>query len=848
MKAFASVSFDFQERHTWNTRGFLLVFAVVAWLAGIVLSSLLSLSSIVFVPGAIVALLFLIPLRHNRQGRLIMLLFACLLLGASRYALASPLNDPQSIGLHVGAKHVMLQGMVADEPKLSARSRTLVIAVSEIKLGNGWQTAHGTLSVQTLGSEVDDPYGANYGDVVELQGALQAPPPHSSPETVAGMSFPRIAVYQNQGNPLVAFFSQLRLALANIISQALPQPEAALLIALAFSLRTPTLKPLTTVFNAIGCAHLIAPSGYKVTVFAVLMETSIRGSMSLFRSKQRGRLLPAQVRRRQWGIALAVASSVVAYTLLSGAVPAALRAGMMGVLLVIARPLGRRYNVYTALALVALLLSLADPFVLWDTGFLLSFFGTLGIVLFTPYFERLLHPLSHLPFGETIVEIIAVTLAAEVATLPLMAVTFQEVSLIAPIANILTVPLLGTLILLGALVASAGLLFLPLALVFGWIAYPLLWYLVTIANLCFALPFSSIGITIPGNWTTLITWGYYILLASGVYLLRQWQPATEYAPHTRPQRASKPRLSRKTRSILQAVAAVLLVLTTGTAVLASRPANTLIMTFLDVGPAGKSPQGEAIFIRTPDGKTILIDGGSDATSLSQQLDARLPSWQRSLDVVILTSPRADKLTGLQDVVTRYQIGEALDAGMLHPSASYALWRSTLQQHHIRYVPVAQGAVIHVGTQITLQILWPGPHLHKGTDEVRDNSMVVRLLSPQLSLLLMGDVAESTYGLNGLLASLGPNQMTSTIVQLVGEVGKTFPVELERVLQQVHPAYLIVSPASLSSRLRKNTTTTAIALPQTWQTDMPYMRVMQTAQTGSLEVTGKTSGWSVQAIP
>ena len=78
-----------------------------------------------------------------------------------------------------------------------------------------------------------------------------------------------------------------------------------------------------------------------------------------------------------------------------------------------------------------------------------------------------------------------------------------------------------------------------------------------------------------------------------------------------------------------------------------------------------------MLIRTADGKTALIDGGLDATSLSQQLDSRLPPWQRSLDMVILTDPRTDHLTGLQDIVSRYQIGTVMDAGMLHPNSGYA---------------------------------------------------------------------------------------------------------------------------------------------------------------------------------
>ena len=141
---------------------------------------------------------------------------------------------------------------------------------------------------------------------------------------------------------------------------------------------------------------------------------------------------------------------------------------------------------------------------------------------------------------------------------------------------------------------------------------------------------------------------------------------------------------------------MLVILTTGIMVRAGAANGLLTLTFLDVGPANKAPQGEAILLRTPDGRTALIDGGSDATSLGQALAQQLPPWQHTLDVVILTSPRGDHITGLQDIVTRYSIGQVLDAGMLHPSTTYARWRRTISERNIPYRSVAQGTAISLG--------------------------------------------------------------------------------------------------------------------------------------------------------
>src|SRR5260370_39515612 len=187
-----------------------------------------------------------------------------------------------------------------------------------------------------------------------------------------------------------------------------------------------------------------------------------------------------------------------------------------------------------------------------------------------------------------------------------------------------------------------------------------------------------------------------------------------------------PLLSRRTWRMLQFAAALLVILATATMARAARPDGRLTITFLSVGQAGQVAQGEAILIHTPDRKTILIDGGLDATSLGQELDNRLPFWQRWLDVVMLTTTRPDHMAGLQDIVSRYQVGEVLDAGMLHPSSGYALWRRTIAEPGLHYVQVRQGTTVAVGSQVILQVLSPPSPLHQGSNEVYDNSLVVRL--------------------------------------------------------------------------------------------------------------------------
>ncbi len=696
----------------------------------------------------------------------------------------------------------------------------MLVGVTTISLnaGTSWQQADGLLEVRTLDSTIEDPYGANYGDAVEVQGTLQSKTQYSAAGVFADMSFPRITVMSNGGNPILAALYHLRVMLETVITQSLPQPEASVLIAILLSLRTPALKPLTNFFNETGTAHLIAPSGFKVTIVAGIIMSSTRWlyknpgilARQTGQTQQAWQMLPTERRQgavRHWLVTALVITCIFIYTILSGAGPAAIRAGIMGVIMVIAPRIGKIYNVYTALAFAALIMCLFDPFILWDVGFQMSFLGTLGIVMLTPPFQRLLSPLERLPSGHTLAEISAVTLAAQIATLPIDAQVYNQVSTIALMTNILTVPLLGMLLSIGLLLCFLGLLYAPLGLLCAWAAWPLLWYVTNTITLCAHAPGAYLPIP---SFNSGLAWGYYGLLTLIVSTIRYARPDWQNNKQEKAQSNTSSSAKRVWR-VVQVSAILLIILATGTAALATRTNGQLTITFLSVGPALQPPQGEAILIQTADGKTALIDGGMDEASLDQELDSRLPFWQRSLDLVLLTTPRSDHLTGSQDIVSRYQIGEVADAGMLHPNTGYALWRHTIAERNIHYLQLHQGMTIPLGSQVALQVFWPATPLHKSSDEEHDNGLIVRLLAPNLRMLLLGVTAASNYALDGLLTGIPSTYLQADVVEVVAQTDKAFSSSLLPVLQAAHAKLLIITPASLTAKQRKAGATTIISV-------------------------------------
>ncbi|MBA2287857.1 MAG: hypothetical protein H0W02_20470, partial [Ktedonobacteraceae bacterium] len=155
-----------------------------------------------------------------------------------------------------------------------------------------------------------------------------------------------------------------------------------------------------------------------------------------------------------------------------------------------------------------------------------------------------------------------------------------------------------------------------------------------------------------------------------------------------------------------------------------------------------------------------------------------------------------------------------------------------------------GATITLGAQVTLQVLWPVSPLHKSSSEEHDNTLVMRLVAPGLRLLLLGTAVMSRYALAGLLTAIAPDYLQADVVQIVGETGKSFPAELNAVLQAAHPALLVITPAALSARQRQAHLPSTIALTQQLR-DSVTDQVVQTSQTGTLEITSNNHAWNLQ---
>jgi len=160
----------------------------------------------------------------------------------------------------------------------------------------------------------------------------------------------------------------------------------------------------------------------------------------------------------------------------------------------------------------------------------------------------------------------------------------------------------------------------------------------------------------------------------------------------------------------------------------------LEVTFFDIG------QGDSIFIETPYENQILIDGGPNSIIL-EKLAREMPFWDRTIDLIILTHPEKDHITGLLSVLESYDVKRILWTGVLHDTARYNKWIELLEKENAEIIIADSSQKIKIG-DISLNILYPFESLEdKEVKNCNDSSIIARLDFGDNSFLFTGDATK-----------------------------------------------------------------------------------------------------------
>jgi competence protein ComEC len=763
---------------------------LAAWSAAFVLGVAAALS-LDFVPGKAVAaaafwtlagsaalLMAAIAVRGGRTAALLaplgVLLFAGALLGGRELGSrdrAVPAGAPAAPG------EAVVEGVLLEDPAPAAGGTRLRLRVEAVYAGGERHEARFDAAVfadrlAAPPSSARPLDGFRYGDRYRVQGRWR-PEDHRA-GLFAGTLFAKEAVLTGEdgGNAVRRRVAGLRQRMFDSIRRAVGGDAGALSAAMVVGDRRGISPELTEAFRKAGTAHLLAISG---------MNIALVGGMAL----AAGAVLVG----RRWQVYLLVPLATAwGYGALAGFSPSVVRATVMFTVYVAAYALGRQRSALPALGLAAAVMVALDPGVLGSISFQLSFAAVAGIAVIGPGIAdacrrgwmrvtRSKEP----PAGmiEAVIFATAIGIGATAATAPLFLFHFGTFATWSIVSTMLSAPALGLLIISAALAGALGLAWPAAAQVAGWPAWLTGEY---IANVSRFFAWAPPGAVETGRWAAPASVALYAALVAWLsrrWLLKAWRIAgTLILALLRKRRAgaeaSAEALWRPPAWLIGLAFVAAAIVWTGA--ITSRPDGLVKVTFFE------TDNGDAIFIETPNGTQALIDGGRAVNGAVRSVDARLPFWDRSLDLVLLTHGDQDHVGGLEAVLERFDVALVADAPLPPETDVYRSWLRAAEGRPNR-VKLSGGEIIALDDRVALEVLSAGP-MWEGAPE-NDSAVVTRLRYGGVTVLLTSDI--SCAGEAWALASGADLKSTALKVAHHGSGSSS----CEPFLKAVKPAVAVV---------------------------------------------------------
>jgi competence protein ComEC len=468
-----------------------LFYFCLSFIGGIFVASFLEISSLVLFSFLIIALILISLFPKSQKFLVFGFCILFFVFGIFRYQNYFSKIQNQEIKNFVG-KEISIFGIVDDEPKI--REKSIIFPL---------RTEKGKILVKAKRYPEFE-----YGEKVKISGILKETEAKDSfnwknyllkDGILVEMDFPKIEkTGENFGNPMKKFLIFLKKKIEEIIKENLPPFHSALLKSLLFGEEEEIPFEWKEKLNQTGTRHIAAVSGMNITIISSLILSFL--------------LFLGLWRHHAFYLSVFLISF---YVLMIGAPASAIRAAIMGILYLTAQHFGRISSGERPVVFAATLILFFNPLLLrYDIGFQLSFLAILGIVYFYQFFFEKLKK-----FPKTVREGVSSTLSAQIFTFPILIYNFGQISLISPLSNVLILPILPTITILGFIFSFFGIIFEPIGYLISFPCWLLLSYLLKVVDLCSKIPYSFL--TLKVNFLFLLI-SYSILISLALYLNKKF--------------------------------------------------------------------------------------------------------------------------------------------------------------------------------------------------------------------------------------------------------------------------------------------------------------------------------------
>jgi competence protein ComEC len=477
---------------------------LIAFILGVVAGRWLGLPLIAWI-SLVAVLVWIIIFLRPVKVKIISLIILFFILGMGRYQLSWPVFGPNRLEFYNGQKTIFTGSIIR-----ATENNTDKKLVMEIKSINHDVGSGRVLIKAPLYSSYDQ------GQNLSVTCKILAPENYSNFNFVGYLAkdyifsvcyYPdTIEVIDAKSNLSIAsWLSAIKTGGQNLINKNFTEPQGALLAALLLGAQENLPKDFQEWLSKTGTSHAISVSGLHIVIMIMLVEMILFSVLGL---------------KRNYAFYVTVIF-VIFYVSLTGAAPAAIRSGIMGILLLYAQKIGRLYQAGNVIFLAAAIMLVVNPLLIfWDIGWQLSFLSMFGLIYLSPSAEKLLIKVPNykiIPIRSYLVA----TCSAYLLTLPLVLYYFGNLSLVAPLANILILGAFPWAMMSGAVFLLGTMVFSFLGQILAWPCWLALTYIVKMIQWCANIPFSSFHLA---NFS--LGWAIvcYVFLISVILIIKKNNP------------------------------------------------------------------------------------------------------------------------------------------------------------------------------------------------------------------------------------------------------------------------------------------------------------------------------------
>lgn len=611
------------------------------------------------------------------------------------------------------SEKVSIKAIIISEPVDKDYKKTYTIKVEEINGDKKYKNTKLLLDIKK--SELKEE--PEFGDEIEIIGELKKP---NGARNYKGFDYKQYLkskkiyatvssenykiISKNKIDIISKVINSVQNNMKSNINKILNEEEAALCIGILVGDREAISEQTEDNFKKSNLTHMLAVSGshitYIINAFAMLLGKTSKRTSKIF-----------------------TIIILIFFMALTGFTFSVIRACIMGILVLLASLMYRKPDTINNLGISSFIILLFNPYAISDAGFLLSYGGTIGIVLLGDKIENAIYKEENKNKNiinkiiKYIIISFSITLSANLIIIPIMAYNFSTVSFTFWISNILAAPIMEIATIFGFIIYFISIFFIPLAKFLGIFLNLLLYLLLKIAEVSSLIPGSSIYIKTPYIIECII---YYLFIV----LWLKW----DYIKN-----------AIKVKKILKVLVASSILLIIFSSVLIYYYPKTLKIYFVDVG------QGDCTLIKTPTNKHILIDGGGsefgnfdvgESTLLPYLLDRRITT----IDYMLISHFDSDHIDGLFAVMENLKIKNIIISKQGEKSDNFIRFQELVKNKKVNVLVVKKGDRIQIDKYSYFEILFPEKNLIQD-NVLNNNSIVANFCSIGLKILFTGDIEE-----------------------------------------------------------------------------------------------------------